>query len=75
MNKVRRKALDDIKARIEGLKEELDFLKEEEEMAFDNLPESLQGSDRGEKMEEYIQKIADAVSSLEDAVDYLNLDE
>lgn len=75
MNKVRRKALEEIVAKLEELKCELEMLQEEEQDAFDNLPESLQGGERGQQMEEYIQKIGDAVCSLGDAADYLDLDE
>lgn len=75
MNKQRRISIEAITAKLEELKEELEMLQEEEQMAFDNLPESFQGSDRGQKMETCIDKLADAVSDLENAIDNLDLEE
>ena len=40
---------------------------EEEESAFDNMPESLQESERGEQMQEYIESIGEAISGIEEA--------
>lgn len=74
MNKRRSKSIEDIRTRLEGLKEELEFLQEEEQEAYDNLPESLQGGDNGQKMDEYITKLGDAVSDMENAVDILDLE-
>lgn len=74
MNKCRRAAIENIRTRLEGLKEELEFLQEEEQEAFDNLPESLQGGDRGQQMDEYITKLGDAVSDFENALDNLDLE-
>lgn len=41
--------------------------KDEEQDAFDNLPESFQYSERGEQMEEYISDIEEAFDNLEEA--------
>ena len=75
MNKKRRKAIEDLSAKIEELKGELEFLQEEEQEAFGNLPESLQGGERGQQMETYIDQLGYAVSSLEDAIDNLILED
>lgn len=72
MNNTRRKALAKIAEQIEELKGELEDLKCEEECAFDNMPESLQYSEKGERMQEIISNLDDAVSNLEDAIDYIN---
>lgn len=74
MNKRRRAAIEDIRTRLEGLKEELEFLQEEEQEAFDNLPESLQGGERGQQMDDYISKLGDAASDMENAIDNLDLE-
>lgn len=72
MNNARRKNLTNIRARIEELKSDLELLLEEEQEAFDNMPESIQYSDRGETMEEGISALEDAVSSLEESMEYID---
>ena len=57
MNKIRRKALADIVDALETLRESLETVRDEEETAFDNMPESLQESERGEQNEEFEQRI------------------
>ncbi len=42
---------------------------DEEQEAFDNLPESLQETERGEKMSNAIEQMDYAISSIEDAID------
>lgn len=68
MNKQRRKQLADIIEQLESLKSELEEVKEQEE-AFENMPESLQESDRGERMQEAIDILDGACSSIEEAID------
>jgi len=75
MNKVRRKAIEDIRTKLEELKSELEMLQEEEQMAFDNLPESFQEGEQGQKMNSCIDQIGYAVSSVEDAIDNLDTEE
>ena len=41
------------------------------EEAFDNLPESLEGSDRYEMMEEAVGNLDDALSLVEDTIECL----
>ena len=52
MNKERRKELEKVIEQLQALSEQLDILSEEESEALENLPESLQSSERGEKMED-----------------------
>jgi len=42
-------------------------VRDEEQEAYDNMPESFQGGEKGEKAQECISAIEDAISSLEDA--------
>ena len=65
MNKTRRKELveiqeeiksimedaDALKEKVEELKDKIEAVRDEEEMVYDNLPESLQEGERGEKMQ------------------------
>ncbi len=72
MNKIRRKEL----ANIVTMLEELDSLREqirerladvldEEQEALDNLPESLQESERGEQMQAYIDTMENVTGELD----------
>lgn len=72
MNNPRRKALDEIKEQVEELRMALAELLEEEQDAFDNMPEGLQCSERGEKMEDGISALEDAVGNLEECIDNID---
>lgn len=73
MNDTRRKELRKIITRLEKINYELreinsdlmDIITEEEE-AYDNLPEGIQASERGEKMQNTIDQLYDAQSDLDD---------
>ena len=69
MNKARRKKLGEIIDQLEYLREDLDAVASEEREAYDNLPESLQESDRGCAMEEAADEIDDICSELEELRD------
>lgn len=73
MNKARRDSLklalgkiETLTAYIEEIKEDLQGVLDEEEEAYDNLPESIQGSERGEQMQEYIEALEEAIDSLDE---------
>ena len=68
MNNTRRKQLRKWLEDIENIKSELESICSDEEEAFDNLPENLQGSDRGMAFEAAIDQMNEAVSSIEDAI-------
>lgn len=72
MNAKRRKEVEAIMSGLEELIERIECVQSEEEEAYDNMPEGLQESERGEQMQEYISNLEDAASSVQDAVDYLN---
>lgn len=88
MNKQRRKMvskiienLDDFTAEIKDCLEsqaitdaiwQLDKVIREEEEAFDNLPEGIQESDRGEEMEEIIETMRDAAQEIDKCWDLIN---
>ena len=65
MNKVRRKTLDTAKGLIEKALELIQEVRDDEQDAYDNMPESLQDSSRGEAM-------IDAVYSMNELDDNLN---
>jgi prefoldin subunit 5 len=72
MNKTRRKAIDTLMARLEDLRLDVEYLQEEEQEAFNNIPESLQESEKGEKMQESIDALEEALSNLEEAIENLD---
>ena len=68
MNAQRRKEIAKAIALIEDAIAILDSVAEEEREAYDNLPESLQYSERGERMEECAEAIEYVSSELTDAI-------
>lgn len=72
MNKQRRSQITKIIERLEAINEDIDNILCEEQESYDNLPESLQESSRGEAMTEAIEALESSYSSVEEAIDYLN---
>ena len=68
MNKVRRKALDEVISKIEEAKELLENLQAEEEEYRDNMPENLQGSERYEAADAAVDNMSSAVDALDEAI-------
>ena len=68
MNKARRQQLSKWLEDLEEIKGELETICSDEEDYFDNMPENLQGSQRGMDAEEAIDQMNEAVSSIEDAI-------
>lgn len=71
MNRDRRRAIMDIIDRTNALKEAIDAILTDEQEAFDNLPESLQESERGQAMQEAIDALESAVQACEELDEYL----
>ena len=69
MNKARRKRLSEIADELESLCYDLEAVASEEREAHDNLPESLQESDRGCAMEEAADELDDICSELSELRD------
>ena len=72
MNKERRKRVSVIKDELQSLIDQLDEVRSDEEYAFDSMPESLQGSIRGDESQEAIEAIDGAIDSLNEAIDSLD---
>lgn len=72
MNKERRAAIERIKNQLSELRDDLDSLKDEEQDAFDNMPESLQQSERGQLSEAAIEALDNAVSQFDEIENYLD---
>ena len=67
MNKDRRKQLSEIQSKLSELRDMIDTVLSDEQEAYDNLPESLQESERGEAMQAAIDAMESALESCEDA--------
>ena len=50
----------------------LNDIKDEEQDAYDNMPESLQSSDKGSRMTDAIDTIDEAISSIEEAQQHID---
>ena len=72
MNNSRRKRLAEIQERLQDIMSALDEIRNEEQEAYDNLPESIQYSERGDAMTDAIDNIDEAVSTLEDVDTYID---
>lgn len=66
MNKERRKALAEIVDQLAGIRSAIEQVKDDEQDAFDNMPEGLQQSEKGEKAENAISRLDDALSAVDD---------
>ncbi len=62
MNEARRK-------RLRAIHTALEEILDEEQEAYDNMPESIQYTEQGEKMENYINAIEEAASNIEEVVE------
>ena len=71
MNKQRRTEIANIVTELELLKERLDKVLSVEQDVFDNMPENLQYSMRGEESQEAIDNMDGAMSDLENAISQL----
>lgn len=71
MNKIRRKRIQEAISKLEEAKQILEEVQVEEQDSFDNLPGSLQDSEKGEQMCDNISFLDDVVSDLDDQMGQL----
>lgn len=69
MNKKRRKALAELHEALTGIADRLETLRDEEQDGLDNLPETIQGSERGNVMTEAVDAMQEAYDALETAIE------
>lgn len=67
MNKQRRKQLEKVFDLIAEAQEIIEAVKEEEQEAYENLPENFQYGERGEEMQGYIEMLEESDGYLDDA--------
>ena len=71
MNNNRRKTLKDIQKKLDEALSLLTLTQDEEQGALDNLPESLQDSDKGSDMQDNIDKMSEIVDALSEVIDQI----
>lgn len=71
MNNERRGRLREIKTKLDDLYEQIESVKDDEEYAFDNMPENLQYSMRGEESQDAVDALDEALEKLEEVTDLL----
>ena len=71
MNKDRRSRLDELKEQLTGIMSGIEEIRDEEEAAYENLPESLQESERGEAMQNAVDTLGDIFDTLATCIDDL----
>lgn len=71
MNNARRKQLRTILERLNECLGELETVRDEEQEAFDNMPEGLQASEKGERASTAISELDDAFAYLENVTGHI----
>lgn len=72
MNNKRRKTIALVINSLENLSADLEDVAQEESDAYENMPESLQQSDRGSIIEDNIYNLEDCISQINDVIDTLS---
>ena len=72
MNKQRRKELARASELIAEAQSIIESVKDEEQEAHDNLPESIQYGEKGQQMEEYIDMLDEAYGQCDDIISVID---
>lgn len=72
MNKERRSRIEEAALLLDQAREIVNEVKGKEEEAFENMPESLKGSERGERMEEICETLDSVLDSIDEAASSLD---
>ncbi|CAB4121466.1 hypothetical protein UFOVP11_49 [uncultured Caudovirales phage] len=71
MNQARRNSINKIVAELQNQSELLAGVIADEQEAFDNMPEGLQQSDKGQSMEDNLYSLQEQLDSLEEIISNL----
>ena len=66
MNNDRRARIQALIDKLEDIKEDIDFIKDEEQESYDNMPENFQAGERGDKAQEAIDNLDYAYSQIDE---------
>ena len=73
MNKQRRSVLREIIDRLYPIKDEIEAVMDEEQEAYDNLPDGIRDGDRGEQLADNVSELQGVIDSLDsDVIDKLD---
>jgi uncharacterized coiled-coil DUF342 family protein len=72
MNKERREKIEQLSLQLDDIRDEISQLSETEQECYDNLPESFQYSEKGDRMQEIIESLNSAVDSIDEAISSLD---
>ena len=71
MNKIRREKLKTIAVKLKDINSELSKILDEENYCFDNMPENLQNSFRGNNSEDAIEIMEESIEKIKEIIDEL----
>lgn len=72
MNKIRKKQLQEASELIAKAQGIIESVKDDEQEAHDNLPESIQYGEKGQQMEEYIDMLDEAYGQCDDLMSIID---
>lgn len=72
MNKERRGAIQSILDDLQVLRERIESVRDEEQEAYDNLPDGWQQGDKGQKMDDAVSALESALDGVDEITGYLN---
>ena len=73
MNKDRRARIQALIDKLYDIQSDIDFIKEEEQEYYDNMPEIIQYGEKGDKAQEAIDNLDYAYSQIDEVVEYLEV--
>ena len=71
MNNTRRKSLRELIEKTEGIKQEIEEIKTEEEEYYNNMPSSVQDGEKGDRAQTVIEYLDEAMTAAGDVIEDL----
>lgn len=71
MNNTRRKSLREFIEKTEGIKQEIEEIKTEEEEYYNNMPSSVQDGEKGDRAQTVIEYLDEAMTAAGDVIENL----
>ena len=71
MNNTRRKSLRELIEKTEGIKQEIEEIKTEEEEYYNNMPSSVQDGEKGDRAQTVLEYLDEAMTAAGDVIENL----
>ena len=71
MNNTRRKSLRELIEKTEGIKQEIEEIKTDEEEYYNNMPSSVQDGEKGDRAQTVIEYLDEAMTAAGDVIENL----